>query len=133
MRSDESKGRYTIPDDWPYQDARELFLKPDVRPADDPLCEFKWEKPDVEGLVGFLVGEKQFSEERVRAAAQRLDKGVKSQQQARIEGFFKVKPKTEEEKAASKRKAEEQNEERKKKAKEDKKEKAKSKKPRAVG
>ncbi|KAK7941645.1 Rad27p/FEN-1 endonuclease-like protein [Apiospora aurea] len=110
-------GKYTIPEDWPFADARELFFHPDVRAADDPLCDFKWEKPDVEGLVNFLVTEKGFSEDR----------------QARLEGFFKPIPKTEAEKTAHKRKLEEQNEAKKKKLKEDKKEKAKQKaKPRGA-
>jgi flap endonuclease-1 len=95
----DAKKRYTIPDDWPYKDARELFLNPDVRQADHPECDFKWEAPDVEGLVQFLVTEKGFSEDRVRNAAQRLQKNVKTAQQARLEGFFKAVPKTEEEKA----------------------------------
>jgi flap endonuclease-1 len=96
------KKKYTIPDDWPYKDARELFLNPDVRPADHEECDFKWEAPDVEGLVQFLVTEKGFSEDRVRSAAQRLQKNVKVAQQARLEGFFKAVPKTEEEKASLK-------------------------------
>jgi flap endonuclease-1 len=96
------KKRYTIPDDWPYKDARELFLNPDVRPADHEECDFKWEAPDVEGLVQFLVTDKGFSEDRVRSAAQRLQKNVKVAQQARLEGFFKAVPKTEEEKASLK-------------------------------
>jgi flap endonuclease-1 len=125
MRND-PKGRYTIPDDWPFQDARELFFSPDVRQPDDPLCDFKWDKPDIEGLVQFLVHEKGFSEDRVRAGGARLEKNLKSSQQARIEGFFKVLPKTEAEKAAHKRKLEEQQEARKKKLKEEKKEKAKA-------
>jgi len=134
MKTDtKAKERYTIPEDWPFEDARDLFFNPDVRPADDPLCDFKWEKPDVEGLVGFLVGEKGFSEDRVRSGAARLEKNMKSNQQARIEGFFKVLPKTEEEKKVHKRKLEEQNEAKKKKLKEVKKEKAKAKaKPRGT-
>jgi flap endonuclease-1 len=96
------KKKYTIPDDWPYKDARELFLNPDVRQADHEECDFKWEAPDVEGLVQFLVTEKGFSEDRVRNAAQRLQKNVKVAQQARLEGFFKTVPKTEEEKASLK-------------------------------
>lgn len=132
MKND-SKAKYTIPEDWPFEDARELFFNPDVRPADDPLCDFKWEKPDVEGLVKYLVHEKGFSEDRVRGAATRLEKNLKSGQQARLDGFFKVIPKTEEEKKAHKRKLEEQNEAKKKKLKEEKKEKAKAKaKPRGT-
>ncbi|KAF2863051.1 flap endonuclease 1 [Piedraia hortae CBS 480.64] len=99
--------KYTLPDDWPYQEARQLFLEPDVRKASDPECDFKWENPDVDGLVKFLVEEKGFSEDRVRNAAARLQKNLKSSQQSRLEGFFKVKEKTEEEKANLKRKNEE--------------------------
>lgn len=117
------KKKYVLPEDWPYKDARDLFFEPDVRGADDPLCDFKWDKPDIEGLVNYLVTEKGFSEDRVRGAGARLEKNLKSSQQARLEGFFKVMPKTDEEKAAHKRKLEEKNEEKKKKAKLDKKEK----------
>ena len=132
MKND-PKERYTIPEDWPFEDARDLFFSPDVRPADDPLCDFKWDKPDMEGLVKFLVHEKGFSEDRVRAGGARLEKNMKSSQQARIEGFFKVLPKTEQEKQVHKRKLEEQNEAKKKKIKEEKKEKAKAKaKPRGT-
>jgi flap endonuclease-1 len=62
-----------------------------------------------------------------------LQKNLKSSQQARLEGFFKPVPKTEEEIKSLKRKNEEKNEQKKKKAKEEKKEKAKSKaKPRGA-
>ncbi|KAJ4422095.1 Elongation of fatty acids protein 2 [Gnomoniopsis sp. IMI 355080] len=129
----DKKSKYTLPEDWPYKDARDLFFEPDVRSADDPLCNFKWDKPDVDGLVQFLVNEKGFSEDRVRGAASKLEKNLKSNQQARLEGFFKPIPKTEEEQKAHKRKLEEKNEEAKKKRKEDKKEKAKAKaKPRGA-
>ena len=111
--------KYTFPEDWPYQDARLLFLEPDVRKADDPECEFKWDNPDVDGLVEFLVEEKGFSEDRVRAGAARLQKNLKSSQQSRLEGFFQVKEKTDEEKVNLKRKNEEKLEERKKKQKAD--------------
>jgi len=125
--------KYTLPDDWPYEDARDLFFQPDVRSADDPLCDFKWDKPDVEGLVQFLVNEKGFSEDRVRSGAARLDKSIKSSQQSRLEGFFKPIPKSEEEQKAHKRKLQEKNEEKKKRLKEEKKEKAKAKgKPRGA-
>ncbi|ROW09887.1 hypothetical protein VPNG_06277 [Cytospora leucostoma] len=129
----DKKGKYTLPDDWPYLDARDLFFEPDVRPASDPLCDFKWDKPDIDGLVQFLVNEKGFSEDRVRAGATRLEKDLKSSQQSRLEGFFKPVPKTAEEQKAHKRKLEEKNEEKKKRLKEEKKEKAKAKaKPRGA-
>ena len=129
----DKKCRYTLPEDWPYADARELFLNPDVRPAHHPDCEFKWEAPDIDGLVQFLVTEKGFSEDRVRNGATRLIKNLKSTQQARLEGFFKPIPKTDDEVKNLKRKNEEKNDEKKKKAKEEKKEKAKAKaKPRGT-
>lgn len=127
------KKKYAVPEDWPYADARDLFFTPDVRPADDPLCDFKWEKPDMDGLVNFLVTEKGFSEDRVRSAGARLEKNLKSSQQARLEGFFKPVPKTDEQKAALKRKTDEKNEEKKKKLKQEKKDKAAAKsKPRGA-
>ncbi|KFY41282.1 hypothetical protein V495_05003 [Pseudogymnoascus sp. VKM F-4514 (FW-929)] len=117
----DDKKRYTIPEDWPYADARELFFHPDVRSADHEDCDFKWEAPDVEGLIKFLVVENAFSEERVRSGAAKLLKNLKSSQQARLEGFFKPIPKTDEEIKNLKRKNEEKAEEKRKKAKEDKK------------
>lgn len=111
------KKKYTIPDDWPYKDARELFFSPDVRPADHPDCNFHWNGPDMDGLVKFLVEEKGFSEDRVRNAATKLQKNLKTAQQARLEGFFKPVERTEEEKKNLKRKNEEKKEEQKKKQK----------------
>lgn len=113
------KKKYTIPEDWPFQDARELFFNPDVRAADHADCDFKWEAPDMDGLVKFLVDEKGFSEDRVRSSAAKLAKNVKTAQQSRLEGFFKPKEKTEEEKASLKRKHEEKLDAAKKKKKED--------------
>lgn len=115
--------KYTIPEDWPYADARLLFLEPDVRPADDPECDFKWEAPDIDGLVKFLVEEKGFNEDRVRSGAAKLTKNLKSAQQSRLEGFFKPVEKSAEQKASLKRKAEQKLEEKKKKQKADAKEK----------
>lgn len=87
----------------------------------------------MDGLVKFLVVEKGFSEDRVRSAAQKLTKNLKSQQQARLEGFFTPIPKTDEERASLKRKNDEKNEAKKKKVKDEKKEKAKAKaKPRGT-
>ena len=62
-----------------------------------------------------------------------MQKNLKSSQQARLEGFFKPVPKTEEEIKSLKRKNEEKNEQKKKKAKEEKIEKQKAKaKPRGT-
>ncbi|KAJ4408552.1 Elongation of fatty acids protein 2 [Didymella pomorum] len=111
--------KLAIPDDWPFADARALFQEPDVKPADAPECDFKWEAPDVEGLVKFLVEEKHFNEDRVRNGAAKLQKNMKTAQQSRLEGFFKPVEKTAEQKASLKRKADEKLEAKKKKQKED--------------
>ncbi|KAK9649514.1 Elongation of fatty acids protein 2 [Aspergillus fumigatus] len=113
------KKKYVIPEYWPYQDARELFLHPDVREADHPECDFKWEAPDVEALVEFLVKDKGFNEDRVRNGATRLQKNLKTAQQSRLEGFFKPVARTDEEKASLKRKHDEKLQEQKKRKKEE--------------
>lgn len=99
--------KYKIPEDWPYEGARELFLNPDVIPAKD--VELKWREPDEAGLLKFMVEEKGFSEERIKSGIERLKKGLKTTSQGRLDGFFKVRPKTPEElaKAKKKRQAEE--------------------------
>lgn len=129
VENNEKTNKFTFPEDWPYQDARILFQEPDVRKAEDPECDFKWEAPDVEALVKYLVEDKGFNEDRVRSGAARLSKNLKSSQQSRLEGFFKPKEKTEEEKASLKRKNEEKLEANKKAKKEEakKKKEAKSK------
>jgi flap endonuclease-1 len=130
----ETSKKYTLPEDWPYKDARMLFLEPDVRAADHPDCDFKWDAPNTEGLVDFLVKEKGFNEDRVRSGAARLQKNLKTAQQSRLEGFFKPLEKTADQKATLKRKQEAKIEEKKKKQKMAAKEKKEAKgKPRAAG
>lgn len=125
--------KYTIPEDWPYADARLLFLEPDVRSADDPECDFKWDAPDVDGLIKFLVEEKGFNEDRVRSGATRLQKNLKTAQQSRLEGFFKPVAKTAEQQANLKRKNEAKMGEKKKKQKQSAKERKEAKsKPRGA-
>ncbi|RUO97166.1 putative DNA repair endonuclease rad2 [Jimgerdemannia flammicorona] len=96
------KVRENVPEDWKYDEARELFKNPDVKNPDE--IELKWDAPDIEGIVDFLVKDKGFNEERVRKASEKLQKNVKTATQARLEGFFTVLPKTD---APLKRKAEE--------------------------
>ncbi|KAJ1734235.1 Elongation of fatty acids protein 2 [Coemansia biformis] len=79
-----------VPDAWPFAEARELFQNPDV---DGQADAFTWGKPDVEGMVQFLVHEMEFSEQRVRSAAAKLEKATGKGQQVRIDSFFKVSTK----------------------------------------
>lgn len=113
------KQKYIVPEGWAFEDARELFLHPDVRDAEHPDCDFKWDAPDVEGLVKFLVEDKGFNEDRVRNGAARLQKNLKSAQQSRLEGFFKPMARTDEEKASLKRKNDEKLQDQKKRKKDE--------------
>ncbi|KAJ4479951.1 flap endonuclease 1 [Lentinula aciculospora] len=87
------KGGVSMPEEWPWEEAKELFMKPDVTPADD--LELEWKNPDVDGLIQFLVTEKGFNEERVRKGAEKLQRFLNTKQQGRLDGFFTVtaKPK----------------------------------------
>ncbi len=51
---------------------REVFLNPKV--TDNYKIE--WREPDVEGVVAFLCGERDFSEDRVRKALEKMHKGM---------------------------------------------------------
>ncbi|KAJ3282165.1 Elongation of fatty acids protein 2 [Borealophlyctis nickersoniae] len=95
--------KYPIPEDWPYVEVRKLFKEPEVLNPDD--IELKWETPDEEGIVEFLVNEKNFTEDRVRKAVQKLTKSMGTATQGRLDSFFKVLPK---DPATAKRKAEEE-------------------------
>ncbi|OQE29643.1 hypothetical protein PENSTE_c002G07609 [Penicillium steckii] len=133
MQNDPKK-KYVVPESWPYQDARDLFAKPDVHDADHPDCDFKWDAPNVDGLIDFLVTDKGFNEDRVRNGAARLTKNLKSAQQSRLEGFFKPVARTDDEKASMKRKHDEKLQQQKKRKKDDAKAKKDAKaKPRAAG
>ncbi|KAH6559768.1 hypothetical protein BASA62_000162 [Batrachochytrium salamandrivorans] len=86
------KKKYTIPENWPFAEARQLFLEPDV--IDPATVELNWTKPDEEGLLQFLVTEKGFNEDRIRKASQRLAKLMGTATQGRLDGFFKAIPQT---------------------------------------
>ncbi|KAJ3800676.1 flap endonuclease 1 [Lentinula aff. detonsa] len=87
------KGGVSMPEEWPWEEAKELFMKPNVTPADE--LELEWKNPDVDGLIQFLVTEKGFNEDRVRKGAEKLQKFLNTKQQGRLDGFFTVtaKPK----------------------------------------
>ena len=51
-----------------------------------------WGTADEQGIVDYLVGEKQFNEERIRNAVKKLNKLKSGSVQGRLDGFFKVTP-----------------------------------------
>jgi flap endonuclease-1 len=65
---------------------RKLFTNPDV--LDSSQVVFKFEKPDVEGLKLYLIGEFNFNEERVLKSIDRLKKALNISSQRSIESFF---------------------------------------------
>ena len=52
------KEKYAVPENWMYKEARELFLKPDVKNPEE--IELKWTEPDEEGIVQFMCKDKGF-------------------------------------------------------------------------
>ncbi|MCW4010171.1 MAG: flap endonuclease-1 [Candidatus Bathyarchaeota archaeon] len=59
----------------PPEEIREIFLHPQV--TDDYKLE--WREPSVEGIVDFLVREKDFSEDRVRKSVEKMQAGAAKQ------------------------------------------------------
>lgn len=83
-----NKTKYTLPENWPFDEARQLFMNPEVTNASE--ISLKWKEPDVDGLIEFMVKQKGFSEDRIRSGAEKLKKGLKGGVQGRLDGFFKV-------------------------------------------
>ncbi|KAK9511187.1 hypothetical protein O3M35_005797 [Rhynocoris fuscipes] len=80
--------KYGIPENWEYEEARKLFKQPEVEDVNN--IDLKWGDPDEDGLVKYLCGDKNFTEDRVRGGAKKLMKGRQSSTQGRLDGFFKV-------------------------------------------
>ncbi|KAL4387045.1 hypothetical protein GQ457_09G024900 [Hibiscus cannabinus] len=83
-----NKERYTIPDDWPYEEARQLFKEPLVC-MDDEQLDLKWSAPDTEGLINFLVNENGFNVDRVTKGIEKIKAAKNKSSQGRLESFFK--------------------------------------------
>ncbi|SCW04541.1 LAFE_0H15808g1_1 [Lachancea fermentati] len=103
IRSGEANTKWKVPENWPYKEARDLFLHPDV--VDAANVTLKWAEPQEDALVDYMCREKGFNEERIRSGIKRLQKGLKTGVQGRLDGFFKVKPKTKDQLAAAAAKA----------------------------
>ncbi|KAI0310696.1 PIN domain-like protein [Amylostereum chailletii] len=120
------KGGVRVPDEWPWEEAKKVFEKPDVLPADE--VELEWKTPDVDGLVDFLVRDKGFNEDRVRKGAEKLTKFLNAKQQGRLDGFFTVQPKADKDAGAKGKKGSKEKEKKGAKRKADEKETGNSKK-----
>lgn len=91
LTNNPDKTNYKVPENWPYTEARQLFLKPDTTDAAD--VNLKWKEPDVDGLIEYMVKDKGFSEDRIKSGAEKLKKGLKGGVQGRLDGFFQAVPK----------------------------------------
>jgi len=68
------------------REIKEFFLHPKV--TDNYVL--VWKNPDVDGIVDFLCGEKDFSEDRVRKALQRAAKGIeKAKTRTTLDSWFR--------------------------------------------
>jgi len=78
--------KYTVPESFDYQTVRTLFKEPEA--TDPAKLDLKWTEPDEEGLIQFLVKEKNFNEERVRKGIEKLKKSRQSSVQNRLTDYF---------------------------------------------
>lgn len=84
------EGKYSIPDSFPVEEVRELFLSPKV--ADPAGLTLKWGEVDEAGLKALLVEQSQFKEETVTSGIARIRKSMKNSTQGRLDSFFKPVP-----------------------------------------
>uniref|UniRef100_A0A0N4ZU55 Flap endonuclease 1 n=1 Tax=Parastrongyloides trichosuri TaxID=131310 RepID=A0A0N4ZU55_PARTI len=98
--------KHKVPENWNFKSARELFISPDV--TDGNEFSFKWSPPDIEGIIAYMSGEKNFNESRLRTSLERLKKAKGNSSQVRIDSFFKVTNIVTTEPSAKKRKLEEE-------------------------
>lgn len=52
--------KYTIPENWRFEEARNLFMNPEVLPPGEAEQNIKWASPNESLIVEFLVREKGF-------------------------------------------------------------------------
>lgn len=65
---------------------RSIFLQPKV--TDN--YSLTWREPDIEGIVEFLCGERDFAKDRVRKALQKMEKGIEEEKtKTTLDAFFR--------------------------------------------
>lgn len=82
------KNKYSVPENWMYKEARELFVHPDI--IDPETIDLKWTEPDEEGIIQYMCKEKGFSEDRMRNGVKKILKARNTGTQVRLDSFFKV-------------------------------------------
>jgi flap endonuclease-1 len=79
--------KFIVPDNFPYKEARVLFKAPEVTQA-DKIPPFAWKLPDEEGLIAYLVDEKNFDRARVENVIKKIKAAKGKSSQGRLESFF---------------------------------------------
>ncbi|KAL7674888.1 hypothetical protein ACOME3_001161 [Neoechinorhynchus agilis] len=82
--------KYTIPENWCFKEAKEMFKNPEVYKATD--LEIKWTVPDEEGLIKFMVEDKGFGLDRIQKGLKKIESSKEKTSQTRIDGFFASVP-----------------------------------------
>lgn len=85
-----SEKKYIIPEEYPVNAVRDMFLKPEITPASE--ISLKWGKPDLEGLRKFMVEDNQFDPVKMDNGIKRLLASKKVTNQVRVDSFFSKKP-----------------------------------------
>ncbi|GJD08010.1 Flap endonuclease 1 [Galdieria sulphuraria] len=98
---EEIKEKHDVPDHFPYDKARELFLKPKVHSPSSVVLE--WSPPDEQGIIQMLVHESNFNEDNIRKALKRLAHSKHASSQGRLENFFSIKPKEQQDPSTDKK------------------------------
>jgi len=80
------QSRFTVPKDFLYKEACDLFRKPEVTPAEE--CKLKWTEPKEAELIEYMVQEKGFQLERIQRGIKRIHASRKKGSQKRLESFF---------------------------------------------
>jgi len=78
--------KFTIPKDFLYKEAAELFKKPDVIPAEK--CKLEWTEPKKDLLIKYMVEDKGFQLERMEKGIRRIQASRRKGSQKRLESFF---------------------------------------------
>ena len=84
--------KHTLPVPFQHAQAAELFAEAEVT-AGESLPPLEWKEADRDGLIDFLVKEKGFNQDRVDNALKKLKAARGKGSQGRIDSFFTVKPK----------------------------------------
>ncbi|KAI9291977.1 flap structure-specific endonuclease 1 [Neoconidiobolus thromboides FSU 785] len=80
--------KYKVGENFLFKEARELFIKPEVLDCKD--LELKWNLPNEEDLIKFLVENKGFNNDRVVKGIEKLKVNIKAASQSRLDSFFTI-------------------------------------------